>query len=63
LLQNELSSDVARFTTQNLNRLPKDLQKEEGSFYFLKQNLFMLRVVPIQGKLVLQQVTSLTCMA
>ena len=36
--------------------LQKVVQKAESSC-FLQQNLYMLRVLPAQGKLVLQQVT------
>ena len=43
LLQNELSSDVARFTTHNLNRLPKDLQKEESSSTFKTESIHVAR--------------------
>ena len=36
----------------------KFLQKvESSSVYFFPQNLYMVRVLPAQGKLVLQQVT------
>ena len=35
----------------------------EISYTFLQQNLFVLRVLPTQGKPVLQEVTELPCMA
>ena len=42
------------------------LQKVESTwvyFYLLQQNLYMLRLLPAQGKLVLQQLTKLPCTA
>ena len=41
----------------------KMVQKVASSSTFLQQNLFVLRVLPTQGKPVLQEVTELPCMA
>ena len=38
-------------------RVRKVVAESREWFYFLQQNLYMLRVLPAQGKLVLQQVT------
>ena len=67
-LQNELKSDVARFTTHVQTCLATNqvvagcenlLQKVESSSTFCNKPLHMLRVLPTHGKLVLQQVKQL----
>ena len=71
LMQNELNSDSARFTTQVQTWLAtnqvvasceKLSQKTESSSTFATKSVHVARL-PIQGKLVLQQVTYLLCMA
>ena len=48
-------------TNQVVAGCKKLLQKQKKVF-FLKQNLYMLHVLPLQGKLVLQQVMLILCM-
>ena len=66
LLQNELKSNVEHFTTYVQTCLAANevaagcenvLQKLESTFPFCKKNLYILRVLPAQGKPVLPQVT------
>ena len=63
LLQNELKSGVVYVTTHlscnkwGCCRLWKVTAKRREYLYFLQQYLYMLRVLPAQGKLVLKKVT------
>ena len=71
LQQNELKSNVTRFTcliqtclstNQVVTGCENLLKSVEISSTFLQQNLFMLRILPVQGKPVLQEVTYFPCM-
>ena len=53
---NELNSVIVHFTTANQTSLVAN-QVVAEKFYSFRQNLYMSRVVPAQGKLVLQQLT------
>ena len=44
-----------------LFQVAKSVAESRELFYFSQQSLYMLRVLPAQGKLVLQQVTLLPC--
>ena len=72
LLQSELNGDVAHFTTQKSNLscnksgccwLQNIVTESREKFYFWQQNLYMLCILPAQGKLVLQQVMRILCKA
>ena len=64
--QASVGGDVARFTTTRIQTCLATNQVVEGCenllqkvelFYFLRQNLYVLRVLPAHCKLVLQHVT------
>ena len=65
--QASVGGDVARFTTSRIQTCLATNQVAEGCekfvaesrelFYFLRQNLYALRVLPAHCKLVLQHVT------
>ena len=59
MMPNELNSVTAHFdfitTTNQTSHVENPVVAEK--FYFFRQNLYMLRVLLAQGKLVLQQVT------
>ena len=63
--QASVGGDVARFTTSRIQTLQqirlwkvaKNLLQKVELFYFLRQNLYVLRVLLAHCKLVLQHVT------
>ena len=53
-----LTHQTCLATNQVVVGCEKLLQNVEGLFYFLKQNLYMSYVLPVQGKLALNSVSS-----